>query len=271
MHRRISIHQAAFIREGESLVPFIEHCRAIGVFHMTLTTPSLMEPGAIEEAERTLAAGGPRVECLVHPFAFSPNLERDTGQATERLIHAIDIAVILNAKSIYIATGGRGSLSWEDAAQRFSHLIAPCRRVAHERGIKLLIETVSDFNVDIHIAHTLADTIILAELANIGVCIDLHPCWFESGLRPKLRQALPITGLVQVSDYVLGDKTAPCRAVPGDGVIPLERILGDLLDDGYEGVFDLELVGPRIQAEGARAATARAAQNLSEILITLGA
>jgi sugar phosphate isomerase/epimerase len=90
-------------------------------------------------------------------------------------------------------------------------------------------------------------------------------------LKRLIRQALPITGLVQVSDYVLGDRCTPCRAVPGDGVIPIERLLGDVLDAGYEGVFDLELVGPRIEAEGARAATLRAAENLSEILTRLGA
>jgi sugar phosphate isomerase/epimerase len=59
--------------------------------------------------------------------------------------------------------------------------------------------------------------------------------------------------------------------VPGDGVIPLDRILGDVLEAGYQGVFDIELVGPRIAAEGPRAATQRAAQAISEILTRLGA
>ena len=82
---------------------------------------------------------------------------------------------------------------------------------------------------------------------------------------------MPLTGLVQVSDYVLGDRTAPCRAVPGDGAIPLERILGDVLDAGYGGVFDLELVGPRIDAEGARDRDrTRRHDELSEILDQLG-
>jgi sugar phosphate isomerase/epimerase len=135
----------------------------------------------------------------------------------------------------------------------------------------VLVENASPFNADIHMAHTLADTITLAKLADVGVCIEWHACWTEAGLQGLLRQAIPITGLVQVSDYVLGDKTAPCRAVPGDGAIPLERIIGQVLDAGYRGVFDIELVGPRIAAEGARPATERAAQRISEILDRLGA
>lgn len=82
---------------------------------------------------------------------------------------------------------------------------------------------------------------------------------------------MPLAGLVQVSDYVLGDRTTPCRAVPGDGVIPLEAILRDVLDLGYAGLFDLELVGPRIEAEGAAVACQRAATYLSDMLYRLGA
>jgi sugar phosphate isomerase/epimerase len=206
-----------------------------------------------------------------HPFATFPDLEGDGDKTSARLLEAIDIAATLGAPNIYLVTGGRGRLLWEAAAQRFADLIAPCLPAARAKGVQLLVETASPFNVDIHIAHTLDDTIRLAEIAGIGVCIELHACWYEGGLTEKFARAMPLTHLVQVSDYVLGDRTAPCRAVIGDGVIPLERLIGDLLEAGYRGVFDLELVGPRIQEEGAASATRRAAENLSEILIKLGA
>jgi sugar phosphate isomerase/epimerase len=189
----------------------------------------------------------------------------------QKMNAAIDIATTLGADAIYLVTGGRGGLDWEAAAERFAQLIAPCLKSAGTRGVKLLVENANAFNVDIHMAHTLADTISLAEVAGMGLCIDLHACWMEAGLRKKFRQALAITGLVQVSDYVLGDRTAPCRAVPGDGAIPLDRLIGDLLEAGYSGLFDLELVGPRIAAEGAFAASTRAAERLSQILVKLGA
>ena len=239
--------------------------------YMTLVSLLLTKPGGMEEALRALGQGGPRVATVNHPFATYPNLERDEGAATEKLMQAIDIATSLGANSIYLQTGGRGALNWEQAAERFTTLIAPCKKAARERGITLMIENASAFNIDIHIAHTLADTILLAEMAGISVCIDLQPCWGEAGLAQLFRRAMPITGLVQVSDYVLGDRVAPCRAVPGDGVIPLEGLISDLLDAGYEGLFDLELVGPRIEAEGGRAASTRAAERLSEILTRLGA
>lgn len=269
MHQRVGLHQVAFL--SESTTAFVDHCRAIGVHDMTMVSSLLMKPGDMAEAQRGLARGDLRAANLNHPFATFPDLESEGGEATANLLQAIDIAATLGATNVYLLTGGRGSLTWEQAAERFADLVATCKARAQASGVTLLVENASSFNADIHIAHTLADTITLAEIAGIGVCIELHACWAEAGLEGLLRRAIPITGLVQVSDYVLGDRTAPCRAVPGDGTIPLQRILGGVLDAGYQGLFDLELVGPRIEAEGAGAATTRGAQRLSELLTTLGA
>ncbi|CAN5652578.1 sugar phosphate isomerase/epimerase [soil metagenome] len=269
MHPRVSVHQVAFL--SESTTAFVEHCRTIGVEHLTLVTPLLMRPGGTEEARQAIGDRGPRVANVNHPFGTFPDLESDRGEATAKLLQAIDIAAQFGARNVYLLTGGRGSLTWEQAAERFAELVAPCKVGAAAAGVTLLIENASAFNADIHIAHTLADTLILADIAGIGVCFEIHACWMEAGLPALIKRAMPLTGLVQVSDYVLGDRTAPCRAVPGDGTIPLRRILGDVLDAGYDGVFDLELVGPRIEAEGARAATARGAWRLSDLLTTLGA
>jgi sugar phosphate isomerase/epimerase len=270
MHPRVCLHQVVYMKE--STTAFIELCRDIGIRNMTLATPLVMQqPGGVDEVKRALAKGGARVAVMNHPFARFPDLEQDRGDATRKLWEAIDLTVSLGAKSMYLLTGGRGSLSWEQAAARFIELLAPCKQAARDNGVTLMIENASPFNIDIHIAHTLADTIALAEMAGIGVCIDLQPCFGEAGLSTLFKRAMPIVGLVQVSDYVLGDRVAPCRAVPGDGVVPLKRLIGDLLDAGYQGLFDLELVGPRIDAEGGASAAKRAAERLSEILTALGA
>lgn len=270
MHPRVCLHQIALMKE--STTAFIDLCREIGVPNMTLATPlMLQQPGGIEAVKRALAKGGPRVAVVNHPFAFYPNLEQDCGEASEKLLQAIDLTISLGAKSMYLLTGGRGTLSWERAAKRFAELLAPSQKAAREKGITLMIENASPFNIDIHITHTLADTILLAEMTGISVCIDLQPCFGEANLPQLFRRALPITELVQVSDYVLGDRVAPCRAVPGDGAVPLERLIGDLLDAGYQGLFDLELVGPRINDEGGTAASKRATAWLSELLTKLGA
>jgi sugar phosphate isomerase/epimerase len=218
-----------------------------------------------------LASGGVRPTTVNHVFGVYPNLAVDEGEAARQLIRAIDLTATIGGEQIYLISGGRGGLGWEEAAERFAELIAPCVAHARANGVRLMVENASAMMSDMHMAHTLDDARRLAEKAGIGVCIELHACWTEGDLAAKFARALPFAGLVQVSDYVLGDRCSPCRAVPGDGAMPLERMIGQLLEGGYAGVFDLELVGPRIDAEGCYSAGRRAAEYLSDLLTRLGA
>lgn len=269
IHPRVCLHQVAFMR-GKT-ADFVAYCRETGIRHMTLVTPMLFQPGETEAAIEAMAGGDTHAAVVNHPIAMGSSLDRAGGEETEALSRAIDVAHQVGARAIYLVSGGRGLMSWEDAARRFADIVAPCLDAARQKDVWLLVETASHLNVDMHIAHTLDDTIRLAEIAGIGVCIELQACWFEGGLKEKFARAVPNAGLVQVSDYIPGDRFTPSRAVVGDGVVPLERLLGDILAAGYEGVFDLELVGPRIEQEGPQAAAKRAAENLSEILVKLGA
>jgi sugar phosphate isomerase/epimerase len=257
MHPRVCLHQVGFL--GESTSAFVAFSRELGVGQVTLVDPPARQVEGIRFAN------------IAHPFALHPDLEHDAGGAAKSLNEAIDTAVAIGAPHIYLVTGARGTLDWEAAAACFAQLIGPCRAHAAARGVVLSVETANLLNADIHIAHTLDDTIRLAGTAGIGVTLDLGACWCEGDLAAKFARAVPNARLVQVSDYVPGDRSTPCRAVPGDGVVPLERLLGQLLDLGYTGLFDLELIGPRIAAEGPRAAFRRAVENLSEILVKLGA
>ena len=71
---------------------------------------------------------------------------------------------------------------------------------------------------------------------------------------------------MQLSDFAIGTHDTPNRMVPGDGDIPLARIIGQLLDAGYAGVFDIEIVGPRIDDEGYESAITRSVAAVQTLL-----
>lgn len=269
MHERISIHQICFA--GATLSDFVQQCRTLGAKRIGLISPALLAPNGLADARAALAGSDLAVQTVAHVFkAGHLSANRDESQESrEALARLIDIAAELGARSIYLLTGGHGGLSWGDAANCFSEAIAPCVEQANAAGINLAIENASSLYADIHIAHSLADTITLAEMANVGVCIDLFFCWAEANLPALFERAMPRCQLIQLSDYVYGDRALPARAVPGDGAIPLESIVRSLLDAGYKGVFDLELLGPRIDAEGRHVAVARAANYVGALLTRL--
>jgi len=269
MHERISVNNLCF--PGTPLQADVAAWRAMGARRIGVTVAKLDAAGW-EPGIEAVRATGLQVATMTHTFMMEWSLDQrqrwQEGRA--KLMRTLAAAATLGAETVYMTTGGRGALDWEGAAQAFSEAVAPCAAEARARGVKLLIEPAPALYADIHMAHTLRDTLKLARQAGIGVCMDLFACWTESGLADTIREAAPLTHLVQVSDYVLGDRALPNRAVPGDGAIPLAGLLRRILDCGYAGAFDLELIGPRIAAEGAPAAAARAAAWLERLLQEYG-
>jgi len=103
------------------------------------------------------------------------------------------------------------------------------------------------------------------------VCVDFYSAWYERGLDEVVRKNIDVIALAQVCDFKIGTFETGNRAAVGDGDVPVERLVALLLDAGYEGVFELEILGPAIEAEGYRAPIERSLDRMSEMLDRLGA
>jgi len=271
MHDRLSVHSICFPGAG---LPELCGCFSeLGARRVTLVSNQVVEAG-VPAVQQAMRSSGCRIELIVHQLL--PGKHLDAGPeswpaARDSLSRAIDDARTLGARSIQLITGGHGALTWERAAEAFRAIIAPCIAPARAAGIALVVENASALYADVNLTHTLRDAITLAEFADIGVCLEFFGCWTEAGLEASIERAMPRCHVVQVCDYVYGDRSLPARAVPGDGAIPVKRMIEWILQAGYRGVFDLELIGPRIDREGRLAAVRRAARNVGEMLESLGA
>lgn len=263
-HRRLSVHNVTF--HGASLATLEQHWAALGVSRLSILDRDLLDP----EFPKLLRRSDYTVEAVCHVFAGGV-LANDPRAARDALSALIDAAAAVGARTIYLLTGGRGALRWTQAADRFGAMVAPCVARAKSVGVALAIENASSLYADIHLAHTLRDTVTLAELADLRICIDVFHCWAEGDFEAMVARALPRTALIQLSDYVLGDRSLPARAVPGDGTIPIEALIAQALDGGYSHGFDLELIGPRIDREGRLPAALRACDAVGAMLDRLGA
>jgi sugar phosphate isomerase/epimerase len=272
MHTRTSLHIACFL--NANLPELSDYWRELGVHRVSLES-GLLEREGIPAVQDALAVAGCGVETITHLF-MPGGCHLEPRQASwveprERLVRLVGQAQAIGARSIYMLTGGHGSLSWEEAAECFCSAVAPCIPVAEAAGISLLIEDAVPHYAHVHIAHSLRDTVTLAEMAGVGINLDVFSCWTEAGLEETIARAMPICKLVQIGDYVFGDPCLPGRAVPGDGDIPLRRLVGWILEAGYAGNFDIELIGPRIVKQGPLQAARRAIDRVGELLQSLGA
>ena len=230
-----------------------------------------LEAAGIEAGARRLRDAGLRVTNLigVGPFVLADPSQWDRQR--DRVRRALDAADAVRAECLILTTGPAGSLPWEDAADALAAALDPLLDDARARQIPLGLEHTNSLRVDVGFVHTLRDAVDLARRLGIGVCVELNACWAERGLDATIRGDVDAFRIVQVSDYAVGTLSTPNRLVPGDGDIPLDRIIGQLLTAGYPGVFDLELIGPHIDEEGYAEASRRAIRWLGARLDRLGA
>ncbi len=262
MHPAISINTLCL--PPAPLGAMIEQVARIGARGIS-SEVDLVDAFGVAESARAIRDAGLAVATLTHR-AFAYATPPETAAARERLLQSIAVAAEIGADTVIMTTGGRGALAWPEAAERFAEAMRPCAEAALAAGIVLGIEPTSHLYADVSIAHRLRDALTLARMAGIGVMIDLFACWTDADIDAAIDDAGSTIALVQVSDYVYGDRGLPCRAVPGDGAIPLDRLIPGIGRAGFTGWFDLEIIGPRLAAEGADAGLRRAAAYIGQLL-----
>jgi sugar phosphate isomerase/epimerase len=268
MHPRVSV--SAISTWSWSIEDDLAFYRRAGIDQVGISLRKLEVTGH-EKGARLVADAGLRVTNLLGlgPFTLADPARWPAQQ--DRLMEALGTAETVGAECLILTTGPAGPLPWEEAADALEAAMAPVLAEAGPRGIPFALEHTHALRADVGFVHSLADAVDLARRLGIGVCMEINACWTERGLAETIRRSVGDLRLVQVSDYVIGTTTTPDRTVPGDGDIPLARVLAQLEAAGYRGCYDLELIGPRIEAEGYESAIPRAVAATAALLSQVGA
>ena len=254
LHPRVAVNSISALRQtlAEDLALWAD----LGIAGMGIISPKLDAPGW-DASQKTLRDAG----VLVSSVSCQPN----------QVAQSLEFAGGVGARTLYAVSGSAGGVPWEEAAARYCEAMAPLVTRARELGVRLAVEPTNPLRSDVSFVHTVRDAIDLARMAEIGICIDFYSSWYERGLADLARKNADLLTLVQICDYKIGTLDTPNRVAIGEGDIPIERMIAMMLDAGYEGVFELEILGPKIEAEGYRAPIQRSVERASEILHRLGA
>jgi sugar phosphate isomerase/epimerase len=256
-HPRLSVN--AICSMQQSLDEDLALWADLGVDNVGLISPKLEDAGWDVSRRAVLDAGLLVSSMSCYKDGIAPSLE---------------FAAAVGTDVLYVVTGSAGSVPWEDAAEAFCEEMAPLVARGRELGVRLALEPTNPLRTDVSFVHCVRDAVDLARMADMSIVVDLYSSWYERGLEESVRKNIDIVGLVQICDYKLGTYDMPNRCAVGDGDIPVERLLGLLLDAGYDGPIDLEILGPRIEEEGYRAPIARSVERAGEMLdrlVRLGA
>jgi sugar phosphate isomerase/epimerase len=268
VHPRISISGLCFPRL--SAVDAIEAIAGLGAGSASLTGDKVRQAGTV-----AVVAAGRRHGVKIVTTTGALGLDLSSGEASvvslSRARQDVDLAAAVGARAMYGLVGPRTADRWDACADAYVNAAGELAGYAADRNVTLAIEPASWLYADLTFIHSFHDAALVAPRAGMGICLDAFHVWTEAGLREEIGRHAGLIAHVQLSDMTPGSRALPCRAVPGDGDVPLAAVVRWLLDAGYPGVFDCELNGPAIDAEGHRAAAARAAGWLDKLLTELGA
>ncbi len=253
-HSRLSVNSICSIRQpfADDLALWAE----LGIRDVGLISPKLQAAGW-ESGRDAVVEAGLRVSSM---SAF-----RD-----EIVDGLLPFLVAVGCDVLYTVSGSFGVVPWSTSAEMFCKAMGPIIASAKDLGVRLAVEPTNPLRSDVSFVFSVRDAMDLARMAGIGVVVDFYSSWYERGLDELVRANIDLVTLVQIGDYKKGTFDVPNRCAIGDGDVPVERLLGMLLEAGYEGQFDLEILGPTIEAEGYRAPIVRSVERASQILSRLG-
>jgi len=220
-----------------------------------------LEACGVARAAQLLRAAHLPVSCLTSSGFFPLGDATGERAALERTRRHLDAAAALGADCLMVLPGSAIGWSWEESAARARPLIESLLPFAEQAGVRIGLEPTSQLRMDLAFMHSFDEALDFVDGIDspwLGVVLELNNAWIERGLYDNLQRRMRRIALVQVSDFKVGTLEASARMVIGDGDIPLRRICAALAAAGYDGWYDIELIGPAIELEGYEAVVPRA-------------
>jgi sugar phosphate isomerase/epimerase len=199
-----------------------------------------------------LAESGMRVSSLMWAGGFTGSDGRTYRDSLEDALEALQTASALCAECLIVYTGSRAGHTHRHARRLIREALSELAPQAAEMGVDLAVEPMHPGCAGAWTFLTsLDDTLqLLDELDgnDVRLVFDTYHLAQQRDVLELLPNITPRIAIVQLGDA----KAPPCgeqdRCRIGDGCLPLRDIVTSLIQLGYSGYFDVELMGEEIEA-----------------------
>ncbi len=262
---RISV--SSLSSAGWPLAEDLDLYQRLAIHRVSFSLPKLVEAGldrAIDEIlDRPIV-----VDAVLPGAAFDLTDESGWTEVHEAMVMAIEAAQRLGATTMATAGGSAHGQAYEWAVDRFARAIEPVAAAGRHRGVRVAVEPTRTQFAYVGFVHSLRDGLALADQLDLDLLPDSAHVWWEPDLADLLAAGAPRFALFQVADLAFGGPVLE-RLVPGDGEIPLRSMLTAAVDAGFEGPFEIEVIGQAIEDEGYEAAIRRSCRHIHSLLASL--
>lgn len=176
----------------------------------------------------------------------------DSASAAQRMAAAgrcLEYAAELQVPLIVVAGGPSRALTRRDAWKQAAAALDALLDKATCTGTTILVEPLHPVLVAESVVTSLADGLaLIAGHEAAGLVVDTWHVWWDSRLGKCLRDAGRRIGIVHLSDWADSSAADLDRVLPGEGVADLPAICADLLDAGFRGWWEVEVLSGALWA-----------------------
>lgn len=194
---------------------------------------------------------GLEVSALSWAGGFTGSDGRNFQDAIEDARQAVLLAQELRAGCLIVYSGARGGHINKHAQRLFSSALDELVPFAEAHEVTLAIKPIRHaYGSDWTMVRRMTDALQLIDLIDsprFKLVLDLYEFGDQTEVLDNLHLLIPYLALVQLGDRGSQPQDEPNRCCLGEGTLALDAAISRLIQLGYEGPFDIELMGRDVQ------------------------
>ena len=227
----------------------VTHYRAAGISAIGVWRQKISDFGE-EEAVDLLAESGLNVSNLLWAGGFTGSCGRTYRDSLEDGLDAIRMAAALACPTLVVYSGARGGHTSNHARRLFRDALEELVAFADDFSVTLAVEPMHPgcatdwtFLTDLDAACDLLEAV---NHPRAKLVFDAYHFGLDVAA-DRLTELAPHIAVVHLGD-AQGPPSGEQNRVPlGEGAVPLKQIAEALAAGGYDGYYDVELIGENIE------------------------
>ena len=228
----------------------VQHYRQAGVEGIGVWRQKLSDFGE-EKGIELLLESGLSVSSLLWAGGFTGSDGRSHKESVEDAKEAIRLGAAMDADCLIVYSGPRAGHTHNHARRLVRSALDQLLPLAGDVDLDLAIEPMhagcaADWTYLTELSEAL-ELLAACDSPHLKLAFDTYHLCQNGSVTPVLEQIAPRIAIVQLGDAREPPHGEPNRAPLGEGKLPLVEVVKTLQAAGYNGYYDVELMGEDIE------------------------
>jgi len=227
----------------------VQRYRTAGFQAISVWRPKLSEFGE-EQGVELLRESGLRAASLLWVGGFTGSDGRSFSDAVDDAQEAVRVAATLRAGCLTVYAGARGGHTRNHARRLLRMALRELAPMAAQYAVTIALEPMHVVGgSDLTFLNSVDETLeIIRETGHdrVKLALDTYHFGRDPSVLAQLPQWVSQLAMVQLADSRMGPCVEQNRCRLGEGTVPLPAIVQTLTAAGYQGDYDIELMGEEL-------------------------